>query len=49
MIAMGVLPGAAGAVQDAAALGLRGGLPDDPVRKIQKYKLRESFSASSGS
>ena len=29
---MGVL-GAAGAVQDAAALGLRGRLPDDPVRQ----------------
>ena len=36
--------GAAGAEQDPAALGVRGCLPDEPSGKIQKFKLRESFT-----
>ena len=47
--AVGVLPGAARAVQGAAHWVFVDAFPLTGSGKVQKYKLRDSFTASSGS
>jgi len=44
----GVLPGAPGAVQDAAALGLRGSLPHDALRQDPEVQAARGFRPAHG-